>query len=59
MWLGSSMVRVLAWSARDPGFESWSGHVLFSSPVAFGGSVWGRVWAASSKRTVWLVPAWF
>ena len=29
MWLGSSVVRVLAWYARGPGFESWLGHVLF------------------------------
>ena len=37
MRLGSSVVRVLARSARGPGFESRSGHVLFSSPVTFGG----------------------
>ena len=29
MWLGSSVVRVLARSERGPGFESRSGHVLF------------------------------
>ena len=29
VWLGSSVVRVLARSARGPGFESRSGHVLF------------------------------
>ena len=29
MWLGSSVVRVLAWFARGPGFESRSGLVLF------------------------------
>ena len=29
VWLGSSAVRVLARYARDPGFESRSGHVLF------------------------------
>ena len=29
MWLGSSVVRVLARYARGPGFESRSGHVLF------------------------------
>ena len=29
MWLGSSVVRVLARSARGPGFESRSGRVLF------------------------------
>ena len=37
VWLGSSVVRVLARYARGPGFESWSGHVLFSSLVTFGG----------------------
>ena len=59
MWLGSSVVRVLARYARGPGFESRSGHVLFTSPVTFGGSVWVRAWAASSKGTVSSVPAWF
>ena len=29
VWLGSSVVRVLARYARGPGFESRSGHVLF------------------------------
>ena len=29
MWLGSSVVRVLARYARGPWLESWSGHVLF------------------------------
>ena len=29
VWLGSSVVRVLARYARDPGFESRSGHLLF------------------------------
>ena len=32
MWLGSSVVRVLARSARGPGFEFRSGHVLFPPP---------------------------
>ena len=60
MWLGSSVVRVLARYARDPGFESRSGYVLFfSSPVTFGGSVWVRARAASSKGTVSSVLAWF
>ena len=60
MWLGSSVVRVLARYARGPGFESRSGHVLFSSPVTFGGSVWGVLArAASSKETDSSVPAWF
>ena len=31
----------------------------FSSHVTFGGSVWVRAWAASSKGTVSSVPAWF
>ena len=31
----------------------------FSLPVTFGGSVWVRARAASSKGTVALVPAWF
>ena len=47
------MVRVLARSARGPGFESRSGHVLFP----FGGSVWVRARDASSKGTVSSVPA--
>ena len=58
MWLCNSVVRVLAWYARGPGFESWSGHVLFP-PVIFGGSVWVHALAASSKGTVSSVPAWF
>ena len=37
MWSDSSVVRVLALSARGPWFESLSGHVFFSSPVTFGG----------------------
>ena len=48
VWLGSSVVRVLARSARGPGFESRSGHVSFT-PVTFGGSVWVCARAASSK----------
>ena len=59
MWPDSSVVRVLARSARGPGFESRSGRVLFSSPVTFGGSVWVHAWAASSKGIVSSVPAWF
>ena len=59
MWPDSSEVRVLARSARGPGFESPSGRVLFSSPVTFGGSVWVRARAASRKGTVSSVPAWF
>ena len=31
----------------------------FSTPVTFGGSVWIRTWAASSKGTVSLGMAWF
>ena len=31
MWLGSSVVRVLARCARGPGFESWLGNLLFLS----------------------------
>ena len=31
----------------------------FSLPVTFGGSVWVRARAASSKETVSSVPAWF
>ena len=52
------MVRVLALYARGPGFESRSGRVHFP-PVTFGGTVWVRVWAASSKGTVSSVLAWF
>ena len=59
MWLGSSVVRVLAWYARGPGFESPIGPCAFSSPVRFGGSVWVRARAASSKWTVSSVSAWF
>ena len=58
MWLSSSVVRVLAWSARGPGFESRLGHVLFP-PVTFGGSVWVRARAVRSIETVSSVPAWF
>ena len=35
------------------------GPCAFSSPVTFGGSVWVRAWAASSKGIVSSVPAWF
>ena len=35
------------------------GPCAFSSPVTFGGSVWVRARAASSKGTVSWVPAWF
>ena len=55
----AQLARVLAWSARGPGFEFRSGHVLFFSPVTFGGSVWVRARAASSKGTVSSVPARF
>ena len=44
VWLGSSVVRVLARYARGPGFESRSGHVLFPTLwhlVAQCGSVLG------------------
>ena len=40
MLLDSSVVRVLAWFARGPGFESRSGHVLFppvTQPTALTG----------------------
>ena len=36
MWLGSSVIRVLAQCARRLGFKSHSGYVLFP-PVTFGG----------------------
>ena len=63
LWLGSSMVRVLARYARGPGFESRSGHVLLSSLwhlVASCGSMLGlraaeglfrRFWHGSEQRT--------
>ena len=35
------------------------GPCAFSSPVTFGGSVWARARAASSKETDSSVPAWF
>ena len=35
------------------------GQCAFSSPVTFGGSLWVRARAASSKGTVSLVPTWF
>ena len=35
------------------------GPCAFSSPVTFGGSVWVRAQAASSKETDSSVPAWF
>ena len=37
MWFGSSVIRVLARSARGLGFESRLGHVLFPPLVTFGG----------------------
>ena len=55
MWLGSSVVKVLAWYARGPGFEQCA----FSAPVTFGDSVWICARAASSKGTVSSVPGWF
>ena len=58
VWPDSSVVKVLAGSARGPAFESRSGHVLFPSHGTFGGSVWVPARAASSKETVSLVPAW-
>ena len=48
------MVRVLAQSARDPGFESPLGHVLFP-PETFNDSVWVRALTGSSKGTVSLI----
>ena len=42
--------RVLARYARNPVFESRSGHVL--PAVAFGGSMWVRARAANSKVSV-------
>ena len=29
VWLDSSVVNLLARSARGPGFKSWSGHLIF------------------------------
>ena len=50
-------------SARTVCERSWIrvpvGPCAFSSPVTFGGSVWVRARAASSKETVSSVPAWF
>ena len=45
--------------ARGPGFESRSGHVLFSSPSIYGDSVCVRAHTVSSKGTVSSVSAWF
>ena len=55
VWPDSSVVRVLAGSARGPGLESRSGHVLFSSPLTFGDSVCVHARAASSKGSVLMV----
>ena len=48
----SSVVKVLARSARGSWVQVLVGPCAFSSPVTFGGSVWVRARAASSKRTV-------
>ena len=56
MWLGNSVVRVLAGYARGPGFESL-GLCDFFFPVILDGSVWVHARAASSKGTVSLVPS--
>ena len=58
MWLGISVIRVLAQCARCPGFESRSGYVLFS-PVTFDGLCWVLAWGVSSKGTVSSVPSRF
>ena len=42
-WLGSSVVRVLAWCARGHGFESRSGHVLFPPICDIWWPEWGSV----------------
>ena len=51
LWPSSSVVRLLAQSARGSGLV----HVLFSSTVTFGGSVWVLGQATSSKGTVSLI----
>ena len=57
MWLGSSVVRVLARCARGPGFESRS--MCFFLPCDIWWPIWVHARAASSKGTVSSVPAWF
>ena len=59
VWLGSSVVKVLARFARGPGFESRSGRVLFPPLWHLVASVGVCARAASSKGTVSSVPAWF
>ena len=61
MWLGSSVVWVLARYARGTGFESWSGHVLFPPLLQLVASVLGNC----HRSTMWLsssvvrVLAWY
>ena len=45
--------------SKRPWVRVLVGPPSFSNPVTFGGSVWVRARAASSKGTVSLVPAWF
>ena len=59
VWLGSSVVRVLAQYARGPGFECLSGHLLLSSPVTFSGQCVSMFGLRAAKGTVSSVPAWF
>ena len=57
MWLGSSVIRVLAQCARRPGFESRSGYVLFSPVTLVARGV--RAWGVNSKETILSVPSGF
>ena len=58
MWLGSSVVGVLERSARGPGFESRSGHVLFPHLIYLVASV-GPCSGCEQHRDCSSVPAWF
>ena len=58
VWLGSSVVQC-SHSKRDTLGLSPGLTTFFSAPVTFGGTVWVRARAASSKGTVSSVPAWF
>ena len=57
MWLGSSVIRVLAQCARRLGFKSHSGYVLFP-PVTFGGRR-GPCLGVNNKGTILSVPSRF
>ena len=58
MWLGSSVVRVLARYARVPGFESRSGRVL-CPPLCHLVAQCGSVFELRAAKGLSSVPVWF